>query len=110
MALFGAGSPQDDVDREDYETKPLTDVDDDHDVPRREIYALSLSLRRTNLFLKIIIGLQCFAIIALLSINVPDTVQKIKSTNAFSSRLVPDPVGIRENAWYGGYLDVLLSM
>lgn len=94
MALFGKGLPQDDVDRDEYETKPLTDDgEEDHDeVPQREIYTLSRSLRRTNLFMKVVIGLQCFMIIALLSINVPDTVKKIKSTKAFTPSLVPNPV------------------
>jgi hypothetical protein len=113
MALFGKGMPQSDVDRDEYETKPLTDgADDDHDdVPQREIFTLSRSLRRTNLFMKVVIGLQCFMIIALLSINVPDTVKKIKSSNVFAARLVPNPVPNSENARDGQSLwTVLLSM
>jgi hypothetical protein len=67
--------------------------DQDHLATTREIYALSASLRRTNLFLKIIIGLLCFTIIALLSMNVPDTVRKmIKSTTCASERLLKTPV------------------
>lgn len=72
------------------ERKPLDEGEGDHDFAQREIYALSRSLRRTNLFLKIIIGLLCIVIVALLSINVPDTVKKIKST--VSGKLLKTPV------------------
>src|ERR1700712_2962798 len=102
MALFGSGSRQDDVDHEEYspvedEGKPLRGTDEDHDMPHREIYALSRSLRRTNLFLKVIIGLLCVTIVSLLSINVPDTIQKVKSTKMFSGSLIPNPAGESED-------------
>jgi hypothetical protein len=101
MALFGSGMRQDDGDHEyssvEDEGKPLRGVDGEDDVPHPEIYALSRSLRRTNLFLKVIIGLLCVTIVSLLSINVPDTIQKVKSTKMFSGSLIPNPAGESEH-------------
>lgn len=103
MALFRSRSPQDE---DDYsptdESKPLREererVDDDDDdregapLPA-ELYALSRSLRRTNLFLKIIIGLLVVCILALASINVPDSVKKIlKSTKCDDEPMLKTPV------------------
>jgi hypothetical protein len=102
MALFGSASRQEHVHHDEYspvedEGKPLRATDDELDVPHRELYALSRSLRRTNLFLKVIIGLLCVTILSLLSINVPDTIQKVKSTKMFSGSLIPNPAGESES-------------
>jgi hypothetical protein len=67
--------------------------DDEDHATTREIFALSRSLRRTNLFLKVIIGLLCVTIIALLSMNVPDTLKKlIKGAACAPDRLLKSPV------------------
>lgn len=86
MALFGSKSG-DHVDDSEYspvleeEHKPLRMDSDGEEgepsVPHHEIYALSRSLRRTNLFLKVIIGLLAVTIIVLLSMNIPDKVKDI---------------------------------
>jgi len=102
MALFTSGSNKAEVDHDEYgpvpddESRPLNDVGLETELQQREIYALQRSLRRTNLFLKIIIGLLAVTIIALLSINVPDTVKKIKElpTLATQNTIVKNPVGV----------------
>jgi hypothetical protein len=101
MALFGASSQGGDRDAyspvHDDEGKPLQGrdaQDSDHESPavHPEIYALSRSLRRTNLFLKVIIGLLSVCIIALLSINVPDTVKKVMKQGSCTGPLLKTPV------------------
>jgi len=85
----------------DEEGKPLQrhheNVDSDpeiNEIAQREIYALSRQLRRAQLFLKIIIGLLIIIIIAVMSMNVPESVRKIlKSTNCSTGpRLLKTPV------------------
>lgn len=97
MALFGASAHRDD--RETYspvqdEEGKLLNNREDQESPavHPEIYALSASLRRTNLFLKVIIGLLSICIIALLSINVPDTVKKVMKQGSCTGPLLKTPV------------------
>jgi hypothetical protein len=105
MALFGSKSGRNRKAEDDYdavlteEHKPLR-VDSDGEeaeattqLPHHEIYALSRSLRRTNLFLKIIIGLLGITIIALLSINIPDKVKDmIKQASCAPDYIIKTPV------------------
>jgi hypothetical protein len=102
MALFNSKSGRDQVDEEEYEPvmdeehKPLR-VDSDGEYPpqlaHQEIYALSRSLRRTNLFLKVIIGLLCVTIIALLSINIPEKLKSmIRNVSCSIDPLIKSPV------------------
>jgi hypothetical protein len=82
MALFNSRAHGNDDDHDDYsspmdeEQKPLTGSSDREDntapgLSHHEIYSLNRSIRRTNLFLKIIIALLTITIIALLSVNIP---------------------------------------
>jgi hypothetical protein len=87
MVLFGGQSSSDQGEyapvMED-ENKPLSlrhpEEETAQQLTQHEIYALTRSLKRTNLFLKIIIGLLCFTLIALLSINVPNQVKEMIKT------------------------------
>ena|SRR6201995_2722484 len=103
MALFGSKLGDHDDEGEyspvlEEEHKPLRGDSDGEEaqpsVAHHEIYALSRSLRRTNLFLKIIIGLLCVTIIALLSMNIPDKVKDmIKHVSCeVSDNLIKSPV------------------
>jgi hypothetical protein len=114
MALFGAKNHRSSAEHEgryspvheldDDEAKPLRSMherhpesdqnsSDEHLITTRELYALSRSLRRTNLFLKIIIGLLVLTIITLLTMNVPDSLKKlIKSAACAPNRLLKSPV------------------
>jgi hypothetical protein len=103
MALFGSKHGSHDEEGEytpvlEEEHKPLRIESDGEEgespIPHHEIYALSRSLRRTNLFLKIIIGLLCITIIALLSMNIPDKVKEmIKNVSCVTSdNLIKSPV------------------
>jgi hypothetical protein len=66
---------------------------EDHLLATQEIYALRRSLRRTNLFLKIIIGLLVLTIFTVLSMNIPDTLKKlIKTATCAPDRLLKSPV------------------
>ena len=109
MALFGSGSQGNNSRNGAYspvadeEGKPLRDRDTSESDPDTyqtppEIFALSRSLRRTNLFLKVIIGLLSICIIAILSLNVGDTVKKIiKQTHcADDAPLLKTPVPDRK--------------
>ncbi|KAF2675391.1 hypothetical protein BT63DRAFT_450376 [Microthyrium microscopicum] len=103
MALFSSGSRSNDS-REDYsavagdEAKPLREQHEHHAGDEMsgihpELYAMSRSLRRTNLFLKIIIGMLCVCLLAILSINVPDTMRRIvKSAKCDDEPLIKTPV------------------
>jgi hypothetical protein len=116
MALFGSSDSQSghdqsgrysSIDIED-ESKPLRTMREHHHSPveeldrhthedsiatTREIFALSRSLRRTNLFLKIVIGLLLVMIFALVSMNAPDKLQKlIKTASCGADRLLKTPV------------------
>jgi mycotoxin biosynthesis protein UstYa len=103
MALFSSKLGRDQVDDEEYEPvmdeehKPLrVDSDGEYAPPQlahQEIYALSRSLRRTNLFLKVIIGLLCVTIVALLSINIPEKVKSMmKDISCSIDPLIKTPV------------------
>lgn len=53
-----------------------------------EIYALNRSIRKTNLYLKVIIGLLVLCILSLLSLQGPDAYRKLKK----NTQLIPSPV------------------
>jgi len=54
-----------------------------------ETYALNRTIRRTNLYLKIIVGLLVLCILSLLSLQGPDAYRKLKHS---TSTLLPSPV------------------
>jgi hypothetical protein len=106
MALFGSKPNSSHDDHHGYaevlddENKPLTlhhiDEETSQQLEQHEIYALSRSLKRTNLYLKIIIGLLCFAIIAILSMNVPSNVKEmIRTMTCKFDPIIKTPVPYR---------------
>ena len=75
-------SSQEDYDRvSDEESKPLHGSDNDNDNAHQttaEMYALNRSIQKTNLYLKIIIGLLGATIFALLFLQSPATYKTFK--------------------------------
>lgn len=65
------------------ERKPLTDYHDEAETDVQtaaEIYALKRTIKRTNLYLKVLIGLLSVTILALLSLQGPTVYKTIKET------------------------------
>jgi len=82
--------------REDYdhvvdeETKPLNEYEHESDIQATaELYALNRSVKRTNLYLKVVIGLLCLTILALLSLQAPTAYKTIKDAK---KRILKSPV------------------
>lgn len=109
MALFGSNSRRASADRDEYapvaddETKRLNGSAGDYDNEgghagiSPEIYVLQKSLRRTNLMLKIVIGLLVICLLALASINIPQSVKDLVETAKCGSRqLIKTPVPPRK--------------
>jgi hypothetical protein len=96
-SIFDTGrrseASQDEYDRvADEESKPLHDGDSDNDhQTTAEMYALNRSIQKTNLYLKIVIGLLAFIIFALLFLQSPNTYKTYKELKN-PKQLIKTPV------------------
>jgi len=97
-SILNSRSRNGDISQDEYsrvaeeERKPLQEYEHEHDTDHQsiaEIYALKRSIQRTNLYLKILVGLLCVTILALLSLQGPSAYKTLKDTQ---KRILKTPV------------------